>query len=68
METIAVKVQHHDQQLELPLVVVAGSGPSLLGQDWLAKIQLNWQSMFATSVEETPAYLIQWHDGFSRTV
>ena len=34
--TMTVKVQHYDQQLEMPLVVVAGSGPSLLGRDWLA--------------------------------
>ena len=63
---MTVKVQHYDQQLELPLAVVVGSGPSLLGWDWLAKIQLNWQSMFATCVEETLTDLLQRHDGFPR--
>ena len=53
-----VKVQHQDQQLELPLIVVASSRPRLLGWDWLANIHLDWQSMFATCVEETLADLI----------
>lgn len=54
-------MQHQDQQLELPLIVVAGSGPSQLGRDWLAEIRLNWQSMFATCVEETLVDLLQRH-------
>ena len=48
--------------MELPLIVVAGSRPSLLSQDWLSKIRLDWQSMFATCVEETLADLIRWHE------
>ena len=60
---VIVKVQHQDQQLELPLIVVAGSGPSLLGQDWLSKIRMEWQSMSATCVEETLVDLIRQHEG-----
>ena len=42
---IQVKVKYSDQQENLGLLVVAGSGPSLLGRDWLNKIQLNWASI-----------------------
>ena len=39
-----VKVQCQEQVEQLPLVVVTGDGPSLLGRDWLAKIKLDWSS------------------------
>ena len=35
---IEVEVKYEDQVSQLPLLVVAGSGPSLLGRDWLLKI------------------------------
>ena len=59
---LTVRVRHQDQQLELPLVIVAGSGPSLLGRDWLSQMRLDWQSMFATQREETLADVIQRHE------
>ena len=34
-----------DQRKELPLFVVAGRGPSLMGRDWLLHIRLDWQSI-----------------------
>ena len=35
--TVTLKVQNPDQLLELPLIAIAGLGPSLLSRDWLAK-------------------------------
>ncbi len=34
-------VQYQSQQKDLSLVVVKGTGPSLLGRDWLSKVRLN---------------------------
>ena len=42
---LTVDVQYKKQQQTLPLLVVAGKGPSLLGRDWLQKIVLDWRSL-----------------------
>ena len=47
-----VKVQCQKQLEQLPLVVVAGDGPSLSGRDWLAKIKLDRSSIFSMRAPE----------------
>ena len=37
-----VDVSYKDQVKKLSLLVVAGKGPSLLGHDWLSRLQLDW--------------------------
>ena len=49
---LQVQVEYGDQVQLLPLLVVAGSGPSLWGRNWLAAIRLNW------------AHIKQVHMGF----
>ena len=34
-----------DQIATLPLVVVKGDGPTLLGRNWQTKIRLNWDKI-----------------------
>ena len=40
-----VDVQYQDQQATLPLLVVKGNGPLLLGRNWLMIIRLDWNSI-----------------------
>ena len=34
-----------DQEAQLQLIVVQGSGPSLFGRNWLSVIRLNWRAI-----------------------
>ena len=40
-----VHVKYQGQEEQLPLLVVKGGGPSLMGRDWLRKIRLNWKEL-----------------------
>ena len=37
-----VQVQYEGQSATLPLIVVKGNGPTLLGRNWLGIIKINW--------------------------
>ncbi len=43
MGELQVNVSYGDQRAQLPLIVVDGNGPNLMGRNWLKQIQLNWQ-------------------------
>ena len=47
--TMNAVVQYEQQTQELPLTVVAGDGPSLLGRDWLQHLTLNWKKINTVS-------------------
>ena len=49
--TVSVGVNYKGQSIELPLLVVPGDGPSLLGRNWLSHIKLDWHSLFRISRE-----------------
>ena len=38
-----VHVKHNNQYVKLPLIIVKGDGPSLLGRNWMHKLRLNWK-------------------------
>ena len=42
---VDVNVEYEKQTASLPLHVLEGNGPSLLGRNWLRSIQLNWGSI-----------------------
>ena len=47
--SVNVDVEYQNQKQILPLTVVPGKTPSLLGRNWLQKIKLDWQKLFALS-------------------
>jgi len=40
-----VDIKYGGQQVNLPLLVVAGEGRSHFGQDWLSSMTLNWRDI-----------------------
>ena len=48
-----VKVTYKTQEIEAPLIVVAGDGPTLFGRNWLQVLQLE-----TTAIEK----LLQKHE------
>lgn len=46
---VDVQVRYERQTQVLSLAIVAGSGPSLLGRDWLQNIQLDWREVKAVA-------------------
>lgn len=44
-----VQVAYEGQTATLPLVVVKGGGPTLLGRNWLSHIRLNWSKIHYTT-------------------
>ena len=51
------KVVYESQVAQLPLIVVEGNGPSLLGRDWLKCITLNWHEICHVSSTSVQAVL-----------
>jgi len=47
--TIPVTVEKDGQKVTLPLLVVAGTGPNLIGRNWLAELRLDWREINAIS-------------------
>jgi len=41
-----VSVMYNNQSANLPITVVRGTGPSLMGRDWLEHLNLDWKSIF----------------------
>ena len=62
---IRVSVKYQSQQEDLNLLVVAGSGPSLLGRDWLQTLRLEWASICRIQAppSETLSKLLEQHAG-----
>ena len=41
-----VTVKYNEQVATLPLIITSGTGPSLLGWDWLSALKLDWKEIF----------------------
>ena len=52
-----VQVKYTSNSYMLPLMVVAGRGPSLFGQDWLRHVSLDWRTIGLATLDEGMAQL-----------
>ena len=52
---LIVDVKYGKQHKQLPLYVVDGNGPSLMGRNWLPEINLNWKSLKLVSTASMQA-------------
>ena len=57
---VEVEVCYGEQRAKLPLLVVAGEGPCLMGRDWLMEIRLNWREI-NTVQSRTVAHVLDRH-------
>ena len=46
MGTVTVQAKYGEQLLQLPVHVIDGDGPNLLGRDWLAKFKINLANVY----------------------
>ena len=51
MGTADLEITYKNQKSTLPLVVVSGQSPSLLGWNWLQCMQLDWSSVKSVQVK-----------------
>ena len=65
---ITVRVSYKEFEGTLPLHVVSGSGPPLLGRDWLEQFRLDWTGIRAVRAENTVklAELLEKHKAVFR--
>ncbi|KAJ8380942.1 hypothetical protein SKAU_G00017200 [Synaphobranchus kaupii] len=50
---VDVTVEHNEQKKTLPLYIIQGNCPALLGHRWLEKLRLNWQEVFLVNDGDT---------------
>ncbi|XP_064396342.1 uncharacterized protein K02A2.6-like [Halichondria panicea] len=62
--SVVVKVEYGGQTADLPLIVVKGNGPTLLGRNWLKAIRLDWQSIYYTEPAGLPKVLEKYSEIF----
>ena len=43
---IHVEVKHGTAQKKLPLIIMQGRGPNLLGRNWLSQLKLDWKAAY----------------------
>ena len=58
---VHLPVVYEQQELVLPLIVVDGDGPPLLGRNWLQQLKLNWSNIFHVSKADTKSDVLNRH-------
>ena len=57
-----VIVKHGEQSAKVRLLIVHGSGPNLMGRDWLEVIRLNWAELHNVSMTTKLTRLLEEND------
>ena len=57
-------MKYNTQVVTLPLLVIDGEGPSLLGHNWLKHIKLNWKSIHVMKGDDLQSTLERHRDVF----
>ena len=57
-----VYVEYQNQKMQLPLIVVPGDTPSLMGRNWLKNIQLDWPTLFKIEQPVKLNQIIKQHE------
>ena len=60
MGQLRVIVKCNDQHSKLPIQIVKGKGPTLLGRNWLKAVKLNWRTI--KKVTTDPEQVLNRHD------
>ena len=50
-------VSYKNQSLDTELLVVQGNGPSLLGQNWIQQLNIDWQTVHSLEHDELKTLL-----------
>ena len=58
---VYLPVTYDQQEMILPLIVVDGDGPPLLGRNWLKHLKLNWSSICPVNKTETLSGVLERH-------
>ena len=58
-----VTVKYNEQVATLPLIITSGTGPSLLGRDWLSVLKLDWKEIFVLQSPRRPSGGIRQRPG-----
>ena len=61
LDQALVAVRSGNQTAQLPILVVAGNGPSLLGRNWLNQLRLDWKEIHHMSARITLQDILAKH-------
>ena len=61
-----INIQYQSQTGVMPLLIVEGSGPTLLGRDWLSQIKLDWRQIHHIHSRNFQSLLLRYPSVFQK--
>ena len=52
---VEMPVNYENQEAVLPLLVIKGNGPNLIGRNWLQQIRINWKNLLQLKEDRSTA-------------